>query len=289
MKHIRSFAFTAVIVGAFFAMGSARAEQVAVASAPNMCMDWSTGYGVLAACSGSAAQDMDLPYDRMGRMRVGQNCISLSAGEGGQLIATRCARRTEQSWHQDASGAIVNGTGLCIDAEGARTSAGTRLIAYGCNGHSNQLWIASDSYPSVTPPPPPPSRRGTDGGQVSAILSPAHAPGMCLDVRGGGSDLIIFNCHSKKNQTFAFSPYGETEIQTGNTCLTAPSAAGQSVFVSRCVGSYAQRWMFQNDGTIRSASGGCMDVSRASTQAGTPVIIFGCSANANQRWSVMQR
>ncbi len=61
----------------------------------------------------------------------------------------------------------------------------------------------------------------------------------------------------------------ETEIQVGRNCVTAPSSAGRQLYVARCTGAYSQRWNFQSDGTVRSASGYCMDVDGASRQGGS--------------------
>ena len=71
-------------------------------------------------------------------------------------------------------------------------------------------------------------------------------------------------------------------------CLDAPlgAAAGSKVQIWDCNGGSNQRWSFNSNGTISSASSGlCLDVSGAATANGSVVILWNCAGAANQRWN----
>jgi hypothetical protein len=293
MKSLRRLAAIAAAFGFFALAPAAHAEFLEAGHAPGLCLDFSSGQGAIYRCNGSDAQDIGLPQRGSGSLNVSGSCV-VAGGQGQPLYLARCRNRDEQRWYYDSSGALVNKNGLCADVEGGRRREGTRVIAYACNNHSNQLWRITDGYDGGYPPDGgyPGGGSGYPGGggdYDTALLSPMHAPGMCLDVDAGSNLMIIFNCHGRSNQRFSFTTYGETEIQVGRNCVTAPSSAGRQLYVARCTGAYSQRWNFQSDGTVRSASGYCMDVDGASRQPSAQVQIFRCSGKTNQRWLQISR
>ena len=276
MAALRRMIAVFAALGGLALAAPANAESLEVGNAAGMCLDFSNGQGELARCDGGKFQDLRVSGNGFAEMRVAGQCVT-DVGQGQPLILARCRNRTEQTWYLDGNGALISGTRLCADAERRGTSEGTRVLAFKCSGASNQKWRPS-------------SNEGPSGGDYqTALLTPRHAPGLCLDLNASGSDLIIFGCHGKSNQQFSFTTYGETEIQVKGNCVTAPNSTGQSLYVARCTGSYQQRWNFRRDGTIRSASGYCADVRGASRQQTTPVILFKCSGNANQRWDTIYR
>lgn len=276
MFLLRRLMTVAALFGALaVAAPAAQAAPLEVGNAPGMCLDFSAGQGQLARCSNSKYQNISFAGGGFAPMQVAGQCVA-DVGNGQPLILTRCRNRTDQTWFLDQSGSLIGGARLCADAEGGSGREGTRVISYKCTGAKNQKWRVAGGAPS-------------GGDYQTALLTPRHAPGLCLDQNGSGNDLIIYGCHGKANQRFSFSTYGETEIQVKGNCVTAPTSTGQSLYVARCTGSYQQRWNFRNDGTIRSASGYCADVSGASRQPGTPVILYKCTGNANQRWDTMYR
>jgi hypothetical protein len=271
-------------LAAFLAMAPlARAESLTPGHAEGTCLDFTNGIGQIARCNGGRGQDIELPRRGTGELRVGRNCIA-AGGKSEQLYTTPCRRRTEQSWYLDSSGALVNGNGLCADVAGFKKNDGARVVGFPCNGKENQRWSIADDYDDGGPYPGGPG----GGGYDTALLTPRHAPGLCLDVRSG-QDLIIYDCHGRSNQRFAFTTRGETELQVNGNCVTAPTKIETQLYVARCTGSYQQRWNVLSDGTIRSASGHCIDVYKGRTARETPVNLYKCNRDPNQRWDAIYR
>ena len=124
---------------------------------------------------------------------------------------------------------------------------------------------------------------GTGGALVGA------ASGRCLDVPGGntanGTQPIIWDCSGAANQHWTRS--GQT-LQALGKCLDAPTnaTAGAKAQLWDCHGGTNQQWTLNSDGTIRGAQSGlCLDVDHNLTANGTVVLLWTCSAAANQRWS----
>src|SRR5205085_8778751 len=64
--------------------------------------------------------------------------------------------QTNQQWNLNSNGTITGvQSGLCVDANGAATANGTKIILWSCNGGTNQQWSQSGSTPPPPPPPPP--------------------------------------------------------------------------------------------------------------------------------------
>lgn len=132
-------------------------------------------------------------------------------------------------------------------------------------------------------------------GAHASELHPAHAPNLCLDVKGGvdqpnGTQLIVYPCHGGDNQSFAFAPDGT--IRAGGRCVDIAGGAarpGDRVIVWQCHGHANQRWQLAPGGRIVGQNGLCLDVAR-SGGAGTGVIVWNCKGpgenTANQRWSI---
>lgn len=262
---------------------SASAEALESDKARGMCMDFSSGQGVISRCTGQNPQDIDIPNRGADFLRVGRYCIAAS-NNGGQLYATNCRNRAEQYWTYSQNGTLVNGTGLCADVEGGSKREGARIIGYNCSGKSNQRWgVWQGGYG------PGPDYPGGGGYQVQVLLSPDHAPGMCLDRDKSTNQIILWGCHGKSNQVFALSQNGRTDIRVQNGCLTG-GGNGAQVYVANCNGSSSQTWTVRSDRTIRNdSSGRCLDVDAAGRNERTPVITYKCSGKSNQRFSFYQR
>jgi len=57
------------------------------------------------------------------------------------VIVWDCNGQANQQWNVNAAGTITGAqSGLCLDANGAATANGTKLILWSCNGGSNQRW-----------------------------------------------------------------------------------------------------------------------------------------------------
>jgi hypothetical protein len=68
--------------------------------------------------------------------------------------------------------------------------------------------------------------------------------------------------------------------------FNGPTALGDHDHEGHCHGGSNQQWTLNSDGTIRGAQSGlCLDVDHNRTANGTVVLLWTCSAAANQRWS----
>lgn len=94
-----------------------------------------SGGAVLADWRGQAP----IAFSGYGQIRQGGQCLSGSAG-GQQLRWDACRNGDKgQVWALNGS-KLNNELGWCADVEGGRQAAGTRVLAYQCNGGGNQQW-----------------------------------------------------------------------------------------------------------------------------------------------------
>ena len=57
------------------------------------------------------------------------------------MIIWDCNGQTNQQWNLNSNGTITGvQSGLCLDANGAATANGTKIILWSCNGGANQQW-----------------------------------------------------------------------------------------------------------------------------------------------------
>ena len=86
---------------------------------------------------GTAERDID----RAGRDQVRRpSVVRTSNGTAGRSSGTATAG-TNQQWNVNANGTVTGvQSGLCLDANGAATANGTKLILWSCNGGTNQQW-----------------------------------------------------------------------------------------------------------------------------------------------------
>ncbi|GAA3274045.1 SGNH/GDSL hydrolase family protein [Dactylosporangium vinaceum] len=129
----------------------------------------------------------------------------------------------------------------------------------------------------------------TSGGATGSALVGA-ASGRCLDVPGSnttnGTQPIIWDCSGNANQQWTYT--ASRQLQALGKCLDAPTGAvaGAKAQIYSCSGQANQQWTLNADGTISSVSSGlCLDVYGAATANNTPVVLWTCTAAANQRWN----
>jgi len=57
------------------------------------------------------------------------------------VIVWDCNGQANQQWTVNANGTITGAqSGLCLDATGQGTTAGTKIELWSCNGQANQQW-----------------------------------------------------------------------------------------------------------------------------------------------------
>ena len=57
------------------------------------------------------------------------------------MIIWDCNGQANQQWTVNSNGTITGvQSGLCLDASGAGTANGTKLILWACDGQANQQW-----------------------------------------------------------------------------------------------------------------------------------------------------
>ncbi|KAJ3319857.1 hypothetical protein HDU76_000432 [Blyttiomyces sp. JEL0837] len=181
-------------------------------------------------------------------------------------------------------------TGYCVDALGRGTGNGAAVGLFNCvAGAENQIW----------------SLKPFNGGYLIVSMMSNR----CLNDYGGarasGDKIAIFDCltdaqnsqsivwnindaaigkfwsqlRSQKNQVIDFpSPNG-------------PSPAGTQLQLYSNNGGQAQQYRFvpTNDGyfnVVNQETGYCLDVSNNKVDNGSPVALFTCNGQDNQKWSV---
>ncbi|MCW2506378.1 MAG: alpha-L-arabinofuranosidase [Actinomycetia bacterium] len=115
----------------------------------------------------------------------------------------------------------------------------------------------------------------------------------CLGVepasRDNGTGASASACTGAQSQKWIASPQSELKVY-GNKCLEPKergTAPGTLVHAWDCNGLPSQKWAFQPDGTIRGqGSGLCLDIRGGGIPAdGTPMILWGCAGQRNQRFT----
>ncbi|MDO9357065.1 MAG: ricin-type beta-trefoil lectin domain protein, partial [Solirubrobacteraceae bacterium] len=119
------------------------------------------------------------------------------------------------------------GSGLCVDVEGASQDWATPVILWNCHGAANQDWEL------------------TAAGELRAFGGTR-----CLDAEGGrsvaGTPLISYPCFGAANQKWRYSAGAKTitGVQSG-LCVDvngAATAAGTKLILWPCHGASNQRW-----------------------------------------------
>ena len=68
-------------------------------------------------------------------------CELLTPTNGALAQIWDCNSQTSQQWNVNTNGTITGvQSGLCLDANGAGTANGTRIILWSCSGGGNQQW-----------------------------------------------------------------------------------------------------------------------------------------------------
>ncbi|MFE6870739.1 ricin-type beta-trefoil lectin domain protein [Kitasatospora sp. NPDC057692] len=121
-------------------------------------------------------------------------------------------------------------------------------------------------------------------------ISSVHNPGRCLDNFGApdGGSLRLYDCWNGANQKFSFPSNGT--LRSGDRCVTVQgdlTSWGTAVVFADCRATSGQIWTQRVDGSLfNPAAGACLDLPGWNDANGTALVIWGCSGNANQRWTL---
>ncbi len=116
-------------------------------------------------------------------------------------------------------------------------------------------------------------------------LRPDIAKSMCLEFAPGAR---LAACDGSARQKITLSrrdtAAAEPIMRVGSQCIEA-GAEGQALFLTSCRPVKTQTWSYTKSGQIKNGNGLCVDVERAATTAGTPVLAYRCTSQPNQRWA----
>jgi hypothetical protein len=124
------------------------------------------------------------------------------------------------------------------------------------------------------------------------VIASGHAAGMCIDIKGGTNEAVLWSCHGGSNQQLAFASGSYGQVRVNGMCLSA-RARGAPLIASGCANTPAQRWINTREGFLRNEQGYCADVERGGGQ-GSRVIAWECNSGmfgglfgppTNQRWA----
>eukprot|EP00798_Chlamydomonas_sp_ICE-L_P017741 gene17741-24101_t len=109
-----------------------------------------------------------------------------SKATGAQVYMFRCHGDSNQKWKLDGKNLVNANSGKCLNVWENKSQPGAALKQYPCDGGANSSWS-----------------------HVDGSLRPDHAPNMCLDVKGAGTndrtEAILWPCHGGANQKFQFA------------------------------------------------------------------------------------
>ena len=133
------------LLGLMLCVGSAHADLFGSRhGSGNLCMQSNGGGLSTALCSSQAGQQFS--FSGYGAIQQGGACLD-ALGEGKPLTVKPCSNSKTQKWGMRSDGQLNNEQGWCADIKGASRSAGASVIAWKCNGQSNQKWVRAQLRP----------------------------------------------------------------------------------------------------------------------------------------------
>ena len=98
----------------------------------------------LVTCNGATGQQWTLPAAYPGTIRTLGKCLTApGTADRTYIQLSTCDGNAGQLWDLETSGEVLVNprSGKCLDAEGATTNDGTRIIIWPCHRQSNQRWL----------------------------------------------------------------------------------------------------------------------------------------------------
>jgi hypothetical protein len=289
------FSLAAVSVAlAICAAPTARADVFQSQSAPGMCLNVAVGGASIQPCDGSRLQDIvviDEPDNPGAILFVTPACLVMPTRENEMLAIFNCMGASDSpppgAFFQLGSDGSVSSGGFCIDIKGKGRKAGTKVIAFRCNGQANQRWTQVATGTGISD-----AVDGTSAAQQKARLSINSAPSLCMGVSPGGmaelqpcSQAPVLSVRADgalsaifSNDTMSFlSPDGRQGDQLRFMAATSVEDLNN-----------AAHWGLTANGLLRSDAGLCADAKDNGNRPGTPIILFKCSGNPNQHFTLIE-
>lgn len=282
LKHIAA-GFVAAL--GFALATSAGADTFESAHAPGMCLSVAAGGAVIQPCDGGSSQDLIIAPDSGGDLIwAGLRCLRM-AGQNNMPVLVTCAvdDNGQATRFNIVNNGPIRGDGLCLDVQGGRKNAGTRVIGFACNDQNNQRWLRTVTGKTLDE-----SVGDLSNSVQEGVLSAGHAPHLCLNVQD--DRLNLAPCEAAPHFTLSAgvpTTFVAADFAGRAKCLVADGTQGQQIQAASCSGTAISGWTFTSNGALRSANGLCADVEGRSQKPGARVIFFKCSGNPNQRFTLV--
>jgi hypothetical protein len=216
----------------------------------------------LATCTGKSNQAWTAVQD--GTIRVLGHCLAAS---GTHVLLYPCDGSIGDQWRAGTDGSLVSARyGTCLNGPSGAVANGTRPTLTACTSSpskANQHW---------TRPTAP-------------VVSGAGAN--CLGAAGPVAELS--NCGDYSAQHWLVASNGQVVVQSRNCLTEAGTATDSTITVTKCANAASQHWKLVTAGVIAdeiesTASGLCVTVPSATSDAGTPLVLGSCSTSLTSTW-----
>lgn len=227
-----------------------------------------------------------------------------SASSGSKLAQLEENDSLTQRWIAVKSGSTYSllssaDTSLVLDAQGAKTSNGTRTELYTYSGNANQRWIFTSTLPFEERIETLAESHVSDLADGSYAFEPMHATSLCLDVQGAsnssGAKVNLWSYGGRSNQVWVVSHDSDgfvtlTNLSSGKVLDASGSTIRQATADKN---SPYQKWIVIKSGSsikFVSASNDSLvlDVRRAGKTNGTETILYSDSGASNQQWKAVE-
>ncbi len=184
-------------------------------------------------------------------------------------------------------GAAIGLDGKCMDVLGSGTTEGTAVVLFECTGNPNQQWSAERVF--------------AEGQELVRFRGLAD---QCLQSAGAASSLtpaVMGPCEDPESLFSLsgwFPEYFALIQRSSGLCVDVLGSSSDNLtplVFFECTGALNQNWRFLRSiiggppvaqaGDVLGVGGQCLDVLGGGTTEGTPVVMFGCTGNANQEWT----
>ena len=163
------------------------------------------------------------------------------------------------------------------------------------------------SKPSAVEPSTPVPRQSPPFSAQQPPFKLVGLAGKCLDASEGssanGTPIILFDCTEGLNQLWNSPDRHQLDIirkdkvatritGVSGKCLDVTGgnpANGMPIQLWDCNGGPNQKWLLEDNESIKGLANKCLDVAGGNSSNGTRIILWDCTGGANQRWSIRNK